>query len=158
MVRLGDFLYRAGWVISGLLLFDFPPTIFAYSGFVARLTNVDEMVKIGFLCTAIACLSWLAGRAMAYVLTRIGKAKGVRKQLVGSYRFPGRPLVAPNSFAALAFEQADRLAGSRIKEASVRTLATSTATRQRLFSETGGGWLERNHIPFPERAYRHSVA
>jgi hypothetical protein len=52
MVRLGDFLYRAGWVISGLLLFDLPPTIFAYSGFVARLTNVDEVVKIGFACTA----------------------------------------------------------------------------------------------------------
>jgi hypothetical protein len=31
--RVGNFLYRAGWVISGLLLFDIPPTIFAYSGF-----------------------------------------------------------------------------------------------------------------------------
>jgi hypothetical protein len=118
MVRLGDFLYRAGWMISGLLLFDLPPTIFAYLGFVARLTNVDEMVKIGFSCTAIASLSWLAGRSMAYVLARIGKAKAVRKRLVGSCRFPGRPLIAPNSFPALALEQADRLAGSRIEEAA----------------------------------------
>jgi hypothetical protein len=59
------------WVTSRLLLFDFPPTIFAYSGFVARLTNVDEAIEIGFHCAAIACLSWLAGRAMAYVLARI---------------------------------------------------------------------------------------
>ena len=53
MVRLGDFLYRVGWVISGLLLFDVPPTIFAYSGFVARLTNIDETIEIGFACTAM---------------------------------------------------------------------------------------------------------
>jgi hypothetical protein len=159
MVRVGDFLYRAGWVVSGLLLFDFPPTIFAYFGFVARLTNVDEMFKIGFSCTAIACLSWLAGRTMGYVLARIGKVKG-RRRLVGSCRFTGRPLIAPNSFAALALEQPDRLSGSRTKEASykVRTPATSTTARQHLFSETDGGWLRRNHIPFPERACRHSAA
>jgi len=55
---------------------------------------------------------------------------------------PDRALLAPNSFAALALEQADRLAGPRIKEASykVRTLA---ASRQHLFNETGGGWLRR---------------
>jgi hypothetical protein len=68
---VGNFLCRAGWVISGLLLFDFPPTIFAYSGFVSRLTNIDEAVEIGFICTAMAGLSWLAGRAMAVVLGRI---------------------------------------------------------------------------------------
>ena len=76
--RVGNFLYRAGWVISGLLLFDFPPTIFAYSGFVSRLTNIDEAVEIGFLCTAIACLSWLAGRAMAYAIAHISQVKAVR--------------------------------------------------------------------------------
>ena len=76
--RAGYFLYRAGWVISGVLLFDFPPTIFAYSGFVARLTNIDEAVEIGFLCTAIACLSWLGGRATAYVLARITTVRATR--------------------------------------------------------------------------------
>jgi hypothetical protein len=76
--RVGNFLYRAGWVISGLLLFDFSPTIFAYSGFVSRLTNIDEAVEIGFLCTAIACLSWLAGRVLAYALAQISQVKAVR--------------------------------------------------------------------------------
>jgi hypothetical protein len=42
LTRLGDFLYRAGWVISGLLLFDVPPTIFAYAGFAAGWTNVAD--------------------------------------------------------------------------------------------------------------------
>jgi hypothetical protein len=81
LTGVGNFLYRAGWVISGLLLFDFPPTIFAYSGFVARLTNIDEAVEIGFVCTAIAGLSLLAGRAMAFVLGRINRVNtiGVRK-------------------------------------------------------------------------------
>src|SRR3974390_2300073 len=78
LFRLGNFLYRAGWVISGLLLFDFPPTIFAYAGFVSRLTNIDEAVEIGFVCSAIACLSWLAGRAMAYALAHISQVKAVR--------------------------------------------------------------------------------
>ena len=76
--RVGNFLYRAGWVISGLLWFDFPPKIFAYSGFVSRLRNIDEAVEIGFLCTAIAFLSWLAGRAMAYALAQISQVKAVR--------------------------------------------------------------------------------
>ena len=93
MVRLGEFLYRVGWVISGLLLFDFPPTIVAYSGFVARLTNVNELVEIGFVCTAIACLSWLAGRALGYGLARIGNVKGIRERYVGSCRL----LTAPYS-------------------------------------------------------------
>jgi len=96
MVRLGDFLYRVGWVISGLLLFDVPPTIFAYSGFVARLTNIDETIQIGFACTAIACLSWLAGRGMGFLLPRIGKIKRARESQVGRRRHhPGRPLIAP---------------------------------------------------------------
>src|SRR6516225_4941831 len=78
LTRLGYFLYRAGWVISGLLLFDVPPTIFAYSGFVARLTNVGETIEIGFACTAIACLSWLAGRGMGFLLARMGKVESAR--------------------------------------------------------------------------------
>jgi hypothetical protein len=55
---------------------------------------------------------------MGYVLARIREAKGVRERHAGSCRLPGRPLIAPNSFAARALEQADRLAGSRIEEAS----------------------------------------
>ena len=70
-MRLGDFLYRIGWVISGLFLFEFPATIFAYSGFAARLTNADEMILVGLSCVAIGCLSWVAGRAVRYVLLRI---------------------------------------------------------------------------------------
>jgi hypothetical protein len=79
MVRLGEFLYRAGWAISGLLLFYFPPTIFAYSGFVARLTNVGETIEIGVACTAIACLSWLAGWGMGFLLARICKVESARQ-------------------------------------------------------------------------------
>jgi hypothetical protein len=71
LIRLGDFLYRAGWVIAGLLLFEFPATIFAYSGFVSRLTTAADTVFVGISCTTIGCLSWLAGRAMGYFLARI---------------------------------------------------------------------------------------
>jgi hypothetical protein len=70
LIRLGEFLYRAGWMISGLLLLDFPATIFAYSGFFPRLTNVADMIAIGFACTAVGCLSWFAGRALRYALAR----------------------------------------------------------------------------------------
>src|SRR3974390_2724984 len=90
LFRLGNFLYRAGWVISGLLLFDFPPTIFAYSGFVSRLTNIEEAIEIGFVCTAIAGLRWWAGGAMACGLGRINRvnAIGVRKlQRLSSDRY-----------------------------------------------------------------------
>jgi len=69
LTRLGDFLYRAGWVISGLLLFDVPPTIFAYAGFAAGWTNVADCIALGVFCTTIGCLSWLAGQAMGDVLT-----------------------------------------------------------------------------------------
>ena len=83
-------------MISGLLLFDVPPTIFAYSGFVARLTNVGEAIQIGFACTAIACVSWLAGRGMGFLLARIGKGEGAGESHVGRRRHhPGRPLIAP---------------------------------------------------------------
>jgi hypothetical protein len=64
-------LYRVGWVIAGLLLSDFPATIFAYSGFMARLTSFADTVWVGLSCTAIGCLSWLIGRVMGYVLARI---------------------------------------------------------------------------------------
>ena len=68
LIRLKEFLYRAGWVISGSLLLDFPATIFAYSGFFPRLTNVADTIAIGFACTAVGCLSWFAGRTLQYVL------------------------------------------------------------------------------------------
>src|SRR6516164_3100777 len=87
LTRLGDFLYRAGWVISGLLLFDVPPTIFAYAGFAAGWTNVADCIALGVFCTTIGCLSWLAGRAMGDVLTPdierlpTGAHPGVRARL-----------------------------------------------------------------------------
>ena len=87
LTRLGDFLYRAGWVISRLLLFDVPPTIFAYAGFVAGLTNVADCIALGVSCTTIGSISWLAGRAMGYVLTPdieplpTGAHPGVRARL-----------------------------------------------------------------------------
>jgi len=71
LMRFGDFLYWVGWVISGILLFDFPATIFAYSAFAARLTNVYDTILLGSSCMTIGCLSWLAGRAMGYILARI---------------------------------------------------------------------------------------
>ena len=87
LTRLGDFLYRAGWVISRLLLFDVPPTIFAYAGFAAGWTNVADCIALGVSCTTIGCLSWLAGRAMGDVLTPdierlpTGAHPGVRARL-----------------------------------------------------------------------------
>jgi hypothetical protein len=71
IIRVGDILYRAGWVIAGLLLFDFPAMIFAYSGFMARLTSFADTITAALSCTAIGCLSWLIGRVMGYVLARI---------------------------------------------------------------------------------------
>jgi hypothetical protein len=71
LIRLGNILYRSGWAISGLLLLDCPATIFAYSGFAAKLTNLADTIATGTSCTAIACLSWLAGRAMGHVLARM---------------------------------------------------------------------------------------
>jgi len=68
LIRLKEFLCRAGWVISGSLLLDFPATIFAYSGFFPRLANVADTIAIGFACTAVGCLSWFAGRTLQYVL------------------------------------------------------------------------------------------
>jgi hypothetical protein len=87
VLRLGEFLYRAGRVISGLLLLDIPATISAYSGFFPRLTNAADTIAIGFACTATACLSWLAGRAMAYVLARITRINGVRVPHLPSERY-----------------------------------------------------------------------
>jgi len=78
LTRLGDFLYRVGWVISGLLLFDFPPSIFAYSGFAAGLTDAHDCIALGVSCTTLGGLSWFAGRAMRYVLSRINKTDFVR--------------------------------------------------------------------------------
>jgi hypothetical protein len=74
---VGSFLYRAGWAVSGVLLFDLPPTIFAYSAFFPRLMNIHEAVEIGFFCTATAGLSWLVGRAMAFVLGRINRVNAI---------------------------------------------------------------------------------
>ena len=98
--RAGNFLYRAGWVFWGLLLFDFPPTIAAYSGFVSRLTNIDEAVETGFLCTAIACLSWVAGRAMANVLARLTRVKTARVRK--PQRLPSDRYIGVHSLAAHA--------------------------------------------------------
>ena len=59
--------------MAGLLLLELPATIFAYSGFFARLTTAFDMVLLGVYSTAIGCLCWLVGRAMGYVLERFPK-------------------------------------------------------------------------------------
>jgi hypothetical protein len=70
-IRLGNFLHRLGWAISGLLRFNCPAMIFAYSGLAARLTDVADTIATGSSCMALGGLSWLAGRAMGYVFARI---------------------------------------------------------------------------------------
>lgn len=69
--RLGDFLHWIAGTVVGLLLLECPAVIFAYSAFVSRMTSGYDVIKLGVASTALACLSWLAGRAMQYVLSRI---------------------------------------------------------------------------------------
>jgi hypothetical protein len=69
--RLGDFLYRTAWRLAGLLLFECPAAIFAYSVFVSRMSSARDTIMVSVASFTLACLSWLAGRAMQYVLARI---------------------------------------------------------------------------------------
>jgi hypothetical protein len=69
--RLGDFLHWVAGTVAGLLLLECPAVIFAYSAFVPRMTSGYDVIKLCGASTALACLSWFAGRAMQYVLSRI---------------------------------------------------------------------------------------
>jgi hypothetical protein len=53
---------------SIILTLGFPVTIFALVGF-ARLANPTEAALAISLCSSLACLSWIAGRAMESVVT-----------------------------------------------------------------------------------------
>ena len=66
-----NFFRAAGSALAGVLVHEYPAVIFAYAGFFSRLTNIAD-VTVGIIaCSAGACLSWLAGRAMLNLLARI---------------------------------------------------------------------------------------
>jgi len=144
LTRLGDFLYRAGWVISGLLLFDVTPTIFAYAGFAAGWTNVADCIALGVFCTTIGCLSWLAGRAMGDVLTPdierlpTGAHPGVRARLCrrgDRLRFSSPRRMSPKVAHRVIFLLRSILAG-------LGALRTSTSPASRAPCTAGRGvWL-----------------
>jgi hypothetical protein len=71
VLRLGDFLYGMAWRLAGLLLFECPAVIFAYSAFASRMSSARDTIMMSVASFALAGLSWLAGRAMQYVLARI---------------------------------------------------------------------------------------
>jgi len=65
--QLGHVLLRVGDVIAGILLIRCPVAIFTFLGF-ARMTNIAEAIAVGFVCIVMAGLSWVAGRAMHYIV------------------------------------------------------------------------------------------
>jgi len=65
--QLGHVLCRVGDVVAGILLIGCPVAIFTFLGF-ARMTSIPEAMAVGFVCIVMACLSWVAGRAMNYIL------------------------------------------------------------------------------------------
>jgi threonine/homoserine/homoserine lactone efflux protein len=67
--HLGNALYWSALALAGILLFELPATIFAYLGF-ARLTSTTEALASTFIYAAMACLSWVAGKALRYVIGR----------------------------------------------------------------------------------------
>lgn len=67
MNAVGHVLLRVGDVIAGILLIRCPVAIFTFLGF-ARMTNIAEAIAVGFVCIVMAGLSWVAGRAMHYVV------------------------------------------------------------------------------------------
>jgi hypothetical protein len=67
--RTGDFLHSAGWGVVRILLFQCPVALFVYLGF-TRMTNVHETIVVGSVCIVLACLSWVAGWALRYILAR----------------------------------------------------------------------------------------
>jgi hypothetical protein len=66
--HLGNILYWSALCVAGILLFELPATIFAYLGF-ARLTSDSEALTSVFICTALACLSWVVGKVLRYAVT-----------------------------------------------------------------------------------------
>ena len=69
--RLGDLLHWLAGAMAGLLLLECPAVIFAYSAFVSRMTSAYETMMLGVASAVLACLSWLAGRTMQHILSRI---------------------------------------------------------------------------------------
>jgi hypothetical protein len=62
------FIYQTVSATSNILTLGFPVAIFALVGF-TRLASPIEAVSAISLCSFMACLSWIAGRAMKNVLT-----------------------------------------------------------------------------------------
>jgi len=65
---LGHVLFRVGDATADILLFGCPAAIFTFLGF-ARMTNIAEAIGVGLVCIVMAGLSWVAGRAMHYIVT-----------------------------------------------------------------------------------------
>ncbi len=65
--QLGHVLCRVGDAVVGVLLIGCPVAIFIFLGF-ARMTNIVEAIAVGFVCIVMAGLSWVAGRAMSYIV------------------------------------------------------------------------------------------
>jgi hypothetical protein len=65
--QLGHVLLRVGDVIAGILLIRCPVAIFTFLGF-ARMTSIAEAIAVGSVCIVMAGLSWVAGRAMHYIV------------------------------------------------------------------------------------------
>jgi len=61
--RWGRARYETVNAASTVLQFGIPAGISIILGF-ARLTNLRETLAAAFICSVMACLSWVAGRAM----------------------------------------------------------------------------------------------
>jgi hypothetical protein len=66
--QLGHVFLRVGEVVAGIFLIGCPVAIFAFFGFFVGMTNLTEAIAVGFVCIVMAGLSWVAGRAMNYIL------------------------------------------------------------------------------------------
>jgi hypothetical protein len=64
---LGHVILRVGDAIADILLIGCPAAIFTFLGF-ARMTSIAEAIGVGFVCIVMAGLSWVAGRAMHYIV------------------------------------------------------------------------------------------
>ena len=64
---LGHVILRVGDAIADILLIGCPAAIFTFLGF-AQMTNIAEAIGVGFVCIVMAGLSWVAGRAMHYIV------------------------------------------------------------------------------------------
>ena len=66
---LGHVILRVGDAITDILLIGCPAAIFTFLGF-AQMTSIAEAIGVGFVCIVMAGLSWVAGRAMHYIVGR----------------------------------------------------------------------------------------